>query len=173
MENCPSCAAVVEATADACPACGAPLGARREAILQFSRQGGLSTSPWTIFLYLPIAFGAGVYAYGGWLFVGLFFTPYLVVPALLAIAVLFYFGMEIVAFIVNAVGRLSYLSLLAACAVLSFPLAIFPARLDQAGRGKELLLEVYADSLIAYAILLYIVATVWWGLYSISGHRRP
>jgi len=148
------------------------LGARREAIQQFSKQGGLSTSPWTIFLYLPIAFGAGVFASGGWLLLGLFFTPHIVVPALLVAAVLFYFGMELLAFIVNAVGRLSYLSLLAACAVLSFPLAMLPARLDQAGRGKELLLEAYAESLIAYAILLYLVATVWWGLYSISGHRR-
>lgn len=172
MDECPSCGAATKVGATACSSCGAPLGARREAIQQFARPI-LLTSPWTFFAYAPFVYVAGLFAVGGWMLVGTMFVPHYVLGGVLGGAALAYVLMELVAITLKALGRLTFLHHLAASGLLSFGLGFLPSRLGHSGWNMtDLLLEDYAESIVMYAVLLYVLSGVWWFIYWAGGGTR-
>jgi len=172
MDICPSCGVTVPEGAVACPSCGAPLGARREAIRNFARPV-LLTSPWTFLVYVPFVYLASLLAVGGWMVLGFLVLPLYVLAGLLGGAVVAYVVMESIGVTLKALGRLTFLHYLAACAVLSFGLGFLPSRLGHLERNMtDLLLEDYAESLVMYAVLLYVLSGVWWFIYWASGGTR-
>lgn len=176
MAQCPSCGAAVTEAATTCPQCGAPVGHAREALRKFAASSLPFRTPLLSSLaYVPLAWIL-VFLYSqGWV-MWLIFAPHYLLLALAGTVILgfvLYLVIELLAGVASLTGRLNYLRLLAACGVLSFALGFLPVRVGQTQWGVHgLLLEDYAGSLIVYAVLLYVTATLWWAVYWISGRAR-